>query len=183
MSDTHPFRVVAAIGFCVLLISGFWSPVAVTYEPTATERSPHTVDGLQSAASDINTRVDGDREVLSIPPNYYAMSDRHHPYTSRVWILVSPYYGQRYKIDETERYQRVQQNLTERFQTGRVQLVIMTPRTEHFIASMPQLHDAFRDHYCPVTPRPEPYAQYNVDIYRYTANASGCENQIQTAWT
>lgn len=166
----------------LLVLVSFWSTVPATYQPDHRGRAPSSLDDVRATADDIDRRAIGNESVFTVRANYYAGAETDHPYTSRVWMLVSPNdhgFGQDEGISNTSFADEVRRNLTTQFESGQVSVVIMTPRTAYLIQYWESLHRAFKANFC----HAGRYEEYDVNIFEYSANARGeCENTITAEW-
>lgn len=172
-----------AIAIAILLLISFWSTVPATYQPDYRENAPSSFNGMRMTGEDIEERVGDDGLVFTVRANYYASANVNHPYTSRVWLIVSPNkpgLGQSEGVADTDHAEAIRENLTAKFESGEVALIIMTPRTGYMIQYWDSLHEAFKSNYC----RSGYYEQYDANLYEYTGDTTGgdCENTIETEW-
>lgn len=174
--------IAAGVLVALLVLVSFWSTVPATYQPDHRNRAPSTLDDVRATADDIDRWAGENGSVFTVRANYYAGGETNHPYSSRVWMLISPNdhgFGQDEGISSTAFAESVRRNLTKQFQTGEVAVVVMTPRTAYLVQYWESLHQAFTENFC----RAGRYDRYDVNIYEYSNSSGGdCENSITAEW-
>lgn len=177
-------RVGLVVAVSLAGLVAFWAPTAATTTPHIEDATPSTIHEMRATSADIDRRVDPGHKVLTVRPNFYAYSEREMAYTSRMWIMVSPYSGGKLNYDEVPRYDDIRNGVARMLRTGQIQVVVMTPRTGYLIRYWDRAYDVFREHFCRVDPRPNLYDRFGVDLYEWHADPpADCTSRINIQWS
>jgi len=142
-------------------------------------RHPNSVSGMQASADDINQRLDDGERVFAVLGHYYSLADHYPPYSPRIYHLVGPQTGQIEGLNQTDYHDRMRVRFIGDLQTGDIQLIIMTVRTDYMLTRWPDARQAFRAHFCRVQPTPSVYQKHEVRLYEYAPDKQPCINRTR----
>lgn len=175
-------QIVAGVGVALIAFQLFWSPVPADYTPYFEENTPRNISTMRTTAADLDARLEPGQQLFTVRANYYAGSHIDHAWTSRVWIVVNKHNVGKFSADSPQ-YQRIHHGLTQKFRSGEIGVVVMTPRTGEMVQEWNDTERVFHNHYCRVTPRPAVYDRLDTHIYEYHQSPpKSCNSTIGVEW-
>jgi len=140
---------------------------------------PNSVGEMRATAADIDRRLGPGEHVFTVMSEYHSLAEHYPPYSPRIYHLVGPQTGQIEGLNQTDYHDRMRVRFINDLQSGEIQLIIMTVRTDYILTRWPDARQAFRVHFCRVQPTPSVYQKHEVRLYEYAPEKQPCINRTR----